>query len=98
MSSTGRSPSPWTEWNTLARPGPVSLCPEASATGSPIRRLLLPGSCPVVTPDALRLVEALFQLERVGQVEVEAGLEHGAVDPAAVAALYARYDSELVEG
>src|SRR5512132_1513695 len=53
---------------------------------------------PVVTPDALRLVEELFQLERVGQVEVEAGLEHAAVDPAAVAALYARYDSELVEG
>jgi quercetin dioxygenase-like cupin family protein len=53
---------------------------------------------PVVTPDALRLVEELFQLERVGQVEVAAGLEHAAVDPAAVAALYARYDSELVEG
>jgi len=51
---------------------------------------------PVVTPDALRLVEALFQLERVGQTG--GGLEHGAVDPAAVAALYARYDSELVEG
>jgi hypothetical protein len=53
---------------------------------------------PVVTPDALRLVEELFQLERVGQTGVEAGLEHAAVDPAAVAALYARYDSELVEG
>jgi hypothetical protein len=53
---------------------------------------------PVVTPDALRLVEELFQLERVGQVEAQAGLEHAAVDPAAVAALYARYDSELVEG
>jgi threonine dehydrogenase-like Zn-dependent dehydrogenase len=53
---------------------------------------------PVVTPDAIRLVEELFQLERVGQTAVEAGLEHAAVDPAAVAALYARYDSELVEG
>jgi oxalate decarboxylase/phosphoglucose isomerase-like protein (cupin superfamily) len=53
---------------------------------------------PVVTPDAIRLVEELFHLERVGQVEVEAGLEHAAVDPAAVAALYARYDSDLVEG
>jgi quercetin dioxygenase-like cupin family protein len=50
----------------------------------------------VATPDALRLVEELFQLERAGQVGVEAGLEHAAVDPAAVAALYARYDSELI--
>jgi hypothetical protein len=33
-----------------------------------------------------------------GQVEAQADLEHAAVDPAAVAALYARYDSELVEG
>jgi Cupin domain len=53
---------------------------------------------PMVTPDAIRLVEELFQLERVGQADVAAGLEHAAVDPAAVAALYARYDSELVEG
>src|SRR6266545_5693212 len=34
----------------------------------------------------------LFQLEWAGQTGVEAGLEHAAVDPAAVAALYARYD------
>ena len=53
---------------------------------------------PVVTPDALRLVEELFQLERAGQAGVQAGLDHAAVDPAAVAALFARYDSELVAG
>ena len=53
---------------------------------------------PVVTPGALRLVEELFQLGRAGQAGVQAGLDHAAVDPAAVAALYARYDSELVEG
>jgi oxalate decarboxylase/phosphoglucose isomerase-like protein (cupin superfamily) len=53
---------------------------------------------PVVTPEALRLVEELFQLERVGHAGVQAGLDHAAVDPAAVAALYARYDSELVAG
>jgi hypothetical protein len=52
----------------------------------------------VATPDAIRMVEELFQLERAGQVGVRAGLEHAAVDPAAVAALYARYDSELVAG
>ncbi len=52
----------------------------------------------VATPDAIRLVEELFQLERAGQVGVETGLDHAAVDPAAVAALYARYDSELVAG
>ncbi len=44
------------------------------------------------------MVEELFQLEWAGQTGVEAGLEHAAVDPAAVAALYARYDSELVAG
>jgi hypothetical protein len=53
---------------------------------------------PVVTPDALRLVEELFQLGRAGQAGVQAGLDHAAVDSAAVAALYARYDSELVAG
>jgi quercetin dioxygenase-like cupin family protein len=53
---------------------------------------------PVVTPDALRLVEELFQLERAGQAGAQAGLDHAAVDPAAVAALFARYDSELVAG
>jgi len=52
----------------------------------------------VATPDAIRMVEELFQLERAGQVGVRAGLKHAAVDPAAVAALYARYDSELVAG
>jgi quercetin dioxygenase-like cupin family protein len=52
----------------------------------------------VATPDAIRMVEELFQLEWAGQTGVEAGLEHAAVDPAAVAALYARYDSELVAG
>jgi oxalate decarboxylase/phosphoglucose isomerase-like protein (cupin superfamily) len=52
----------------------------------------------VATPDAIRMVEELFQLERAGQTGVEAGLEHAAVDPAAIAVLYARYDSELVAG
>ena len=49
----------------------------------------------MVTPGAIRLVEELFDLERAGQAGVQAGLDHAAVDPAAVAALYARYDSEL---
>src|SRR4029453_18445510 len=49
---------------------------------------------PVVTPDALRLVEELFQLGRPGQAGVQAGLDHAAVYSAALAALYARYDSE----
>jgi len=63
-----------------------------SPSGDPARILV------VATPDAIRMVEELFQLERAGQVGVRAGLEHAAVDPAAVAALYARYDSELVAG
>ncbi len=98
MSLTGRSRSRWTERNTRARPGPWSLSPEAPATGfanpsaDPARILV------VATPDAIRMVEELFQLEWAGQTGVEAGLEHAAVDPAAVAALYARYDSELVAG
>ena len=53
---------------------------------------------PVATPGAIRLVEELFGLERAGQSGVQAGLDHAAVDPAAAAALYARYDSELVAG
>ncbi len=74
------------------------MSPEAPATGfanpsaDPARILV------VATPDAIRMVEELFQLEWAGQTGVEAGLEHAAVDPAAVAALYARYDSELVAG
>jgi oxalate decarboxylase/phosphoglucose isomerase-like protein (cupin superfamily) len=52
----------------------------------------------VATPEAIRMVEELFQLERAGHAGVGAGLDHAAVDPAAVAALYARYDSELVAG
>jgi quercetin dioxygenase-like cupin family protein len=52
----------------------------------------------VTTPEALRLVEELFQLEMAGRAGVEAGLDHAAVDTAAVAALYARYDSELIAG
>jgi quercetin dioxygenase-like cupin family protein len=51
---------------------------------------------PVTTPGAIRLVEELFQLERAGQPGAQADLDHAAVDPATVAALYARYDSELV--
>jgi quercetin dioxygenase-like cupin family protein len=51
---------------------------------------------PVATPGAIRLVEELFQLELAGQAGGQAGLDHAAVDPAAVAALYAQYDSELV--
>ena len=47
-------------------------------------------------PGAIRLVEELFQLERAGHAGVEAGLDPAAVDPTAVAALYARYDSQLV--
>ena len=51
---------------------------------------------PVTTPGAIRLVEELFHLERAGHTGVQAGLDHAEVDPAAVAALYAKYDSELL--
>jgi mannose-6-phosphate isomerase-like protein (cupin superfamily) len=51
---------------------------------------------PVTTPGAIRLVEELFHLERVGQAGVPADLDHSEVDPAAVAALFAKYDSELL--
>jgi oxalate decarboxylase/phosphoglucose isomerase-like protein (cupin superfamily) len=64
----------------------------ANPSADPVRILA------VATPDAIRMVEELFQLERAGQAGVEAGLDHAAVDPAAVAALYARYDSELAVG
>jgi mannose-6-phosphate isomerase-like protein (cupin superfamily) len=52
----------------------------------------------VTTLEAVRMVEELFGLERAGQAGVGADLDHAAVDPAAVAAQYARYDSELVAG
>jgi hypothetical protein len=54
------------------------------------------GILPVATPGVIGLAEEMFRLERAGQAGAQAGLDHAAVGPGAVAAVYARYDSELV--
>ena len=51
---------------------------------------------PVVTPDAIRLVEELFQLERSGKPELKQVLSMRLSIPRRSRPLYARYDSELL--
>src|SRR6266496_5248851 len=77
---------------------PDSYSRGAAVTVSRIRRPSRPGSCPWRPRVPSAWSKKLFDLERAGQAGVQAGLDHRAVDPAAVAALYARHDSELVAG
>jgi len=95
MSLRGRSPSPWTGWTTSARRvlglhaqgrQPRVLQPLCRTRPHPARG---DTGCPASGRSAVPT--------GAGRTN-RGGLEHGAVDPAAVAALYARYDSELVEG
>jgi quercetin dioxygenase-like cupin family protein len=91
---------------TVALEGADDVCPTGSLVYMPSgasHGFANPSDDParilvVATPDAIRMVEELFQLEPAEHAGVGAGLDHAAADPTAVAAMYVGYDSELVAG